>query len=174
MSLPGSSCEKHRMSIGELPSTSADFDEGGARELLLKHLSIQGDGRMIFDSGDAAITEDGSVPVQPLVTESVDRDFLELDSLTYLIFNQDSPHTTLDFNNLKPNEISDNKDDDYVLQNEKSLIRDDGPVGDKSNYPGWAGPEHWRVKGNRNKDTKNKQEAELRLNPSQSLRRVNL
>lgn len=51
----------------------------------MKHLSIQGDGRMIFDSGDAAITEDGSVPVQPLVTESVDRDFLELDSLTYLI-----------------------------------------------------------------------------------------
>jgi hypothetical protein len=46
---------------------------------------------MIFDSGDAAITEDGSVPVQPLVTESVDRDFLELDSLTYLLFNQDSP-----------------------------------------------------------------------------------
>ncbi|RUS23667.1 condensin complex subunit 2/barren [Jimgerdemannia flammicorona] len=33
--------------------TSADFDEGGARGLLLNHLSVDPDGRIIFDAGDA-------------------------------------------------------------------------------------------------------------------------
>lgn len=33
--------------------TSADFDEGGARGLLLNHLSIDAEGKIIFDAGDA-------------------------------------------------------------------------------------------------------------------------
>ena len=33
--------------------TSADFDEGGARGLLLNHLSVDVEGRIIFDAGDA-------------------------------------------------------------------------------------------------------------------------
>ncbi|KIW62063.1 hypothetical protein PV05_02114 [Exophiala xenobiotica] len=41
---------------------SADFDEGGAKGLLLNHLSIDSDGRIVFDSsddaGDAALTAD--------------------------------------------------------------------------------------------------------------------
>jgi hypothetical protein len=39
--------------------TSADFDEGGARGLLLNHLHIGYDGRMIFDaSNDAGFLHD--------------------------------------------------------------------------------------------------------------------
>ncbi|KAK9722168.1 hypothetical protein K7432_002881 [Basidiobolus ranarum] len=34
--------------------TSADFDEGGARGLLLNHLSIHNNGKIIFDASDAA------------------------------------------------------------------------------------------------------------------------
>ncbi|KAG0195966.1 hypothetical protein BGX33_002299, partial [Mortierella sp. NVP41] len=33
--------------------TSADFDEGGARGLLLNHLSVDAEGKIIFDAGDA-------------------------------------------------------------------------------------------------------------------------
>ncbi|KAI9229203.1 MAG: condensin complex subunit 2/barren [Piptocephalis tieghemiana] len=36
--------------------TSADFDEGGARGLLLNHLSTHGDLRIVFDAGDVATT----------------------------------------------------------------------------------------------------------------------
>ncbi|RAL06267.1 condensin subunit BRN1 [Aspergillus ibericus CBS 121593] len=36
---------------------SADFDEGGAKGLLLNHLSIDGQGRIVFDSSDDAADE---------------------------------------------------------------------------------------------------------------------
>ncbi|KAF4280523.1 hypothetical protein KXV70_007800 [Aspergillus fumigatus] len=36
---------------------SADFDEGGAKGLLLNHLSIDGQGRIVFDSSDDAVEE---------------------------------------------------------------------------------------------------------------------
>lgn len=38
--------------------TSADFDEGGAMGLLMNHLSIDGKGRVVFDSGDVEVDED--------------------------------------------------------------------------------------------------------------------
>lgn len=38
--------------------TSADFDEGGAQGLLLNHLSVDTDGKIIFDSSDAIPDED--------------------------------------------------------------------------------------------------------------------
>lgn len=38
--------------------TSADFDEGGAQGLLMNHLSIDGKGRVVFDSGDVEVDED--------------------------------------------------------------------------------------------------------------------
>lgn len=36
---------------------SADFDEGGAKGLLLNHLSIDGQGRIVFDSSDDAVDD---------------------------------------------------------------------------------------------------------------------
>jgi len=38
---------------------SADFDEGGAKGLLLNHLSIDSEGRIVFDSSDDAKEKDG-------------------------------------------------------------------------------------------------------------------
>ena len=38
--------------------TSADFDEGGAQGLLLNHLSVDADGKIIFDASDAILDED--------------------------------------------------------------------------------------------------------------------
>jgi condensin complex subunit 2 len=38
--------------------TSADFDEGGAQGLLMNHLSIDGKGRVVFDSGDVEVDEE--------------------------------------------------------------------------------------------------------------------
>ncbi|KAF9433267.1 hypothetical protein BGZ76_009672 [Entomortierella beljakovae] len=38
--------------------TSADFDEGGARGLLLNHLNVDAEGKIIFDAGDARDEED--------------------------------------------------------------------------------------------------------------------
>ena len=37
--------------------TSADFDEGGAQGLLLNHLSVDTDGKIIFDASDAILDE---------------------------------------------------------------------------------------------------------------------
>jgi condensin complex subunit 2 len=34
--------------------TAADFDEGGAKGLLLSHLEISSDGRIIFDASDSS------------------------------------------------------------------------------------------------------------------------
>jgi condensin complex subunit 2 len=39
--------------------TCADFDEGGARGLLLNNLMMFGNGRIIFDSSDATQTING-------------------------------------------------------------------------------------------------------------------
>lgn len=47
---------------------SADFDEGGAKGLLLNHLSIDGEGRIVFDStddtGDAAVADASTVKAE--------------------------------------------------------------------------------------------------------------
>ncbi|KAJ2781380.1 hypothetical protein H4R18_002910 [Coemansia javaensis] len=39
--------------------TSADFDEGGARGLLLNHLGFDADGRIVFDASDSGALVDG-------------------------------------------------------------------------------------------------------------------
>jgi condensin complex subunit 2 len=38
--------------------TSADFDEGGAMGLLMNHLGVDGQGRVVFDAGDAGLDQD--------------------------------------------------------------------------------------------------------------------
>jgi len=38
--------------------TSADFDEGGAKGLLLNHLSLDGEGRIVFDAGDTVLEDE--------------------------------------------------------------------------------------------------------------------
>jgi condensin complex subunit 2 len=38
--------------------TSADFDEGGAKGLLLNHLNLDKDGRIVFDASDTLLEED--------------------------------------------------------------------------------------------------------------------
>ena len=38
--------------------TSADFDEGGAKGLLLNHLSLDGEGQIVFDAGDTVLEDD--------------------------------------------------------------------------------------------------------------------
>lgn len=40
---------------------SAEFDEGGANGLLLNHLSVYGDCRLVFDSSDAAFSKQSTV-----------------------------------------------------------------------------------------------------------------
>ena len=57
--------------------TSADFDEGGARGLLLNHLGISSHGRIIFDAGDVAIEENE----EDMVVIDNDYDPLDLDKL---------------------------------------------------------------------------------------------
>lgn len=57
---------------------SADFDEGGAKGLLLNHLAIDGKGRIVFDSSDdvddaTADTEDGQEKDNREQTEETDR-----------------------------------------------------------------------------------------------------
>lgn len=62
--------------------TSADFDEGGAMGLLMNHLSIDGKGRVVFDSGDVEVDdgeEDGGAENEVLENpdEMVDMEKLQ-------------------------------------------------------------------------------------------------
>ena len=52
--------------------TSADFDEGGAKGLLLNHLSLDGEGRIVFDAGDTVLEEDEEEPA--VITQEGDLD----------------------------------------------------------------------------------------------------
>lgn len=45
--------------------TSADFDEGGARGLLLNHLSMSSNGQIIFDAGDMSLLNLNADVVEP-------------------------------------------------------------------------------------------------------------
>lgn len=44
--------------------TCADFDEGGAMGLLMNHLGVDGDGKLVFDAGDAGL-DDGEEEEEP-------------------------------------------------------------------------------------------------------------
>ncbi|KAL8713503.1 MAG: hypothetical protein Q9220_002365 [cf. Caloplaca sp. 1 TL-2023] len=55
---------------------SADFDEGGAKGLLLNHLSIDSEGRIVFDSSDDAMTqlEERDKEKQEAISEPLDQE----------------------------------------------------------------------------------------------------
>ena len=53
---------------------SADFDEGGAKGLLLNHLSIDGEGRIVFDSSDDAGAGDGTTQSPQKLKPGEERD----------------------------------------------------------------------------------------------------
>ena len=60
--------------------TSADFDEGGAKGLLLNHLSLDGEGRIVFDAGDTVLEEDEQKPAEVSLEQDLDLDLADLQS----------------------------------------------------------------------------------------------
>jgi condensin complex subunit 2 len=58
--------------------TSADFDEGGAQGLLLNHLSVDTDGKIIFDASDAVLDEDDN---DRIVTEEENEPKIDISKL---------------------------------------------------------------------------------------------
>lgn len=115
---------------------SADFDEGGAKGLLLNHLSIDGKGRIVFDSsddvqdgGNAEVPEGENVPQEPEEDQEncpdVDIDALQekffpnLDILdqqdvcaSLKTFDLGDPAGSLDIPFLKQSDVNDNEEDD--------------------------------------------------------------
>ncbi|KAJ1967005.1 hypothetical protein H4R35_006839 [Dimargaris xerosporica] len=62
--------------------TSADFDEGGARGLLLNHLTLDAESKIIFDASDAAV---GSAPdVQGDSKIKLEDDAMAVDSVPFV------------------------------------------------------------------------------------------
>ncbi|GHJ88493.1 hypothetical protein NliqN6_4895 [Naganishia liquefaciens] len=61
--------------------TSADFDEGGAMGLLMNHLSIDGKGRVVFDSGDVEVDEDDEDDDENQKTEAIEDEIVDLEKL---------------------------------------------------------------------------------------------
>lgn len=57
--------------------TSADFDEGGAKGLLLNHLSLDRQGRIVFDASDTVLEEEKQ-DTEILRTEDIELDLVEL------------------------------------------------------------------------------------------------
>ncbi|CAG8766832.1 1983_t:CDS:1, partial [Acaulospora colombiana] len=60
--------------------TSADFDEGGAQGLLLNHLSIDADGKIIFDASDAVL-EDSNEEDSNAMDEDIAEQTMDLSKL---------------------------------------------------------------------------------------------
>lgn len=130
---------------------SADFDEGGAKGLLLNHLSIDSSGRIVFDSsddtGDAALTadkseqqehnEDGAVETGPAKTSADEDEAEEVDE-------EDEQDEGIDLDSLATKffpdlSVLDNQD---VCPSMKSFTLGD-PTGDLS-IPFLKAPDDWR------------------------------
>ncbi|KAI9477447.1 hypothetical protein LPJ55_000641 [Coemansia sp. RSA 990] len=64
--------------------TSADFDEGGARGLLLNHLGFDADGRIVFDASDSSMLVDSEAEADTdvAVDEQSDAEETELSETT--------------------------------------------------------------------------------------------
>ncbi|ORX96251.1 barren [Basidiobolus meristosporus CBS 931.73] len=111
--------------------TSADFDEGGARGLLLNHLSIHNNGKIIFDASDAApfdkeVSEleqdEADIDIGKLKDKFFDNfdDFLSRDICPSLQSFELASDTSPDITALKKviedfaeNELYDEQNDDY-------------------------------------------------------------
>jgi len=61
--------------------TSADFDEGGAKGLLLNHLNLNKDGRIVFDASDTLLEEDENEDSQVAQEGQLDLDLADLQGL---------------------------------------------------------------------------------------------
>jgi condensin complex subunit 2 len=70
--------------------TSADFDEGGAKGLLLNHLSLDGEGRIVFDAGDTVLEEDEE-EAEVSKDEGLDLDLTDLQGNRLLLLSNCSP-----------------------------------------------------------------------------------
>ena len=70
--------------------TSADFDEGGAKGLLLNHLSLDGEGRIVFDAGDTVLEEDEE-EAEISKDEGIDLDLTDLQGSPLLLLANSSP-----------------------------------------------------------------------------------
>jgi condensin complex subunit 2 len=70
--------------------TSADFDEGGAKGLLLNHLSLDGEGRIVFDAGDTVLEEDEE-EAEISKDEGLDLDLTDLQGNPLLLLSNSSP-----------------------------------------------------------------------------------
>jgi condensin complex subunit 2 len=58
--------------------TSADFDEGGAKGLLLNHLNLDKEGRLVFDASDTLLEEDENKVEQVSQEGQFDLDLADL------------------------------------------------------------------------------------------------
>lgn len=61
--------------------TSADFDEGGAKGLLLNHLSLDKDGRIVFDAGDTILDENDAEEAETSQIQDQEIDLENLQSI---------------------------------------------------------------------------------------------
>jgi condensin complex subunit 2 len=131
---------------------SADFDEGGAKGLLLNHLAIDGKGRIVFDSSDDAndaTAEESRVREETPVTEASDDIDIDISGLANKYFadlsrldEQDvcpsmktfdlgDVNGSMDLPFLKAPEVADDPKDDEEDEGNKSgvFLDDDNPMG---------------------------------------------
>ncbi|KAJ1649599.1 hypothetical protein IWQ61_009366, partial [Dispira simplex] len=128
--------------------TSADFDEGGARGLLLNHLTVDSDGKIIFDAGDAAVVltpvGDNDEPLEKPIIPSAQIDYgllkthffsdlaraVELDICPSLKNFEFSKDNSLDITLLKQNLLDDQQDPsgDFPDYDHSHPLADDGTL----------------------------------------------
>ncbi|GES85705.1 condensin complex subunit 2/barren [Rhizophagus clarus] len=139
--------------------TSADFDEGGAEGLLLNNLSIDRDGKLIFDSSDAILDNDDRVDTDDdeqkiditklrakylpglqqmfnkdicpsLKNFNLSEDNTETEDISYLDFFDNENNDNDDFNA----NINDTFVDDLDLNNEVSEIFDEESINPRPRF----------------------------------------
>ena len=82
---------------------SADFDEGGAKGLLLNHLTIDGQGRIVFDSSEDAqeTTKSEDPQPEPQDDEQEQQETPKPDNDTHQDFTHESPQQSIDIESLR-------------------------------------------------------------------------
>ncbi|KAJ1962269.1 hypothetical protein IWQ62_003584 [Dispira parvispora] len=113
--------------------TSADFDEGGARGLLLNHLTVDSDGKIIFDAGDAAValTPAGGDSSEPQDKPTVPSAQIDYGLLKSHFFNDLARTAELDIcPSLKNFEFSKDNSLDITLLKQSLLDGEQDPSGD--------------------------------------------
>ncbi|KAG2218606.1 hypothetical protein INT45_013914 [Circinella minor] len=101
--------------------TSADFDEGGARGLLLNHLAIDRDCKIIFDASDASGAE-------PIPDKQQENEKMDHDSTNNENSKEDDANSKEDDANSKEDDANSKEDNESSKEDQEKVTMEEDPM----------------------------------------------